>query len=56
MASRVVFVDTSVLLNVLQVPHTGNQADQEADREKFVALYDEGVQLVLPLRGCTAIT
>lgn len=49
MAHRVVFIDTSVLLNVLRVPNTGNQGDQDADRQKFAALYDEGVQLVLPV-------
>lgn len=49
MAARVVFIDTSVLLNVLKVPHTGNAEDQEADREKFAALHDQGVQLVLPV-------
>ena len=50
MASRVIFIDTSVLLNVLSVPHQGNRPDQDADRRKFVELNtDKSVQLVLPL-------
>lgn len=49
MAARVVFIDTSVLLNVLRVPHQGNHGDQEDDRRKFAALLAERVQLVLPL-------
>lgn len=50
MSARVVFIDTSVLLNVLRVPHTGNHEDQEADRTEFAALLaEEVVQLVLPL-------
>lgn len=49
MSTNVVFVDTSVLLNVLRVPGSGNEDLIRSDIERFSKLLNGGSQLVLPL-------
>jgi hypothetical protein len=46
---EVVFVDTNVLLNILQVPGCGNQVDFDHDIAEFERLVNQGDQLVFPL-------
>lgn len=43
------FVDTSVLLNIMGVPKCGNTAEQAADRERFAVLTRAGACLILPV-------
>lgn len=49
MRNGVVFVDTSVLVNVLRVPGSGNAGLTQSDIERFGKLLNDGTQLVLPL-------